>query len=253
MSNFPPLAPSLYHAHHLLRADDLPFWQSLANEYGAPLLELGCGTGRLLLPLAQHLHPLTGLDADPQMLAYLRASLPPTGYPHLQLHQADMRAFHLPERFKLVILPCNTYSTFPGPEREQIAQSVVRHLHPGGMFALSIPNPQLLASLEPFSPFEQEETFPHPETSAPVEVFSQWEKTAEIITFTWRYDHKLPNSSTHSQFAITHHHLDTPEMYLDELQRAGLIPLQTFGDYHRTPFDPDESAYFIILAQKQNT
>ena len=249
---YPPLDPLLYHAHHLLRADDLPFWQTLAEEYADPVLELGCGTGRILLPLAPTGKHLTGLDADPAMLAYFRTALPPHGYANLHLHQGDMRNFHFNQSFNLVLLPCNTYSTFPTPERVQIAQGVARHLRPEGLFAVSIPNPEMLSSLEPFSPFEQEDTFPHPETSHPVEVFTQWEKTPELITFTWRYDHRYPNGNTVSQMAVVQHHLDSPEMYLEELQQAGLIPVAQFGDYQRTPFDPDESTYLIVIAQKQS-
>lgn len=244
-----PLEPLLYHTHHLLRADDLPFWQSLADEYDDPILELGCGTGRILLPLAQRGKTLIGLDADPDMLAFLRANLPPLEAPRLTLYPMDMRTFHLPERLGLMILPCNTYSTFPSQERAQIAQAVVRHLLPGGLFALSMPNPEMLASLEPFSAFELEDSFPHPQTGHPVEVFSQWEKTPETITFTWRYEHKSPDGAA-AQWATTRHFLDSSEMVLEELQQAGLHPIHIFGDYQRTPFDPDEATYLIILAQK---
>ncbi len=253
---FPPLDPILYHAHHLLRADDLPFWQSLAKEFGGPILELGCGTGRILLSLANDDPALSGLmtaglDTDPQMLAFLRASLSPQASPPPTLYQADMRSFQLPDRFALTILPCNTYSTFPAEERIQIAQAVHRHLQPEGLFAVSIPNPDLLASLDEFSDFDLEETFPHPQTGYPVEVFSQWEKTRETLTFHWRYDHLYPNGNTISQLATTTHHLDAPEMYQEELQRAGLIPIALYGDYERNPFDPENSTYLIILAQNQ--
>lgn len=256
----PPLNPLLYHAHHLLRADDVPFWQTLAHTSPGPLLELGCGTGRILLPLLETHQTLAGLDSDPHMLAYFRTQLPPQGPPNLTLHQGDMRAFTLPQRFDLILLPCNTFSTFPAPEREQIAQTVARHLNPGGLFAVSFPNPEMLASLESFSPFDLEDTFPHPETGHPVEVFSQWKKSSEpsadgetdLLTFTWRYDHRYPNGNTLSQLTTTHHYLDAPEMYLDNLHQAGLMPLHLYGDYASTPFDPDESTYLIVVAQKQS-
>ena len=59
-----------------------------------------------------------------------------------------MRNFSWQVRFARTILPCNTYSTFPPQEREQIIQTVRRHLQPGGTFAFSMPNPHLLASLD---------------------------------------------------------------------------------------------------------
>jgi SAM-dependent methyltransferase len=247
-----PLDPVLYHAHHILRADDLSFWQTLGEEYGDPILELGCGTGRILLSLASAGKIMTGLDTDPNMLAYLRTAIPSQGLPDITILQADMRTFHLGERFALAILPCNTYSTFPSHEREQIAQAVFRHLHPGGVFALSVPNPLLLASLELVGDFDLEESFPHPQTGHPVEVFSKWERTPAMITFTWQYNHRHPNGNT-TTHAITSHHLDTPEMYLEELQRAGLTPVELYGDYQRAAFDPEDSTYLIILAQNQTS
>ena len=247
--SLPPLDPTLYHAHHLLRADDLPFWQTLAGEYGDPILELGCGTGRILLPLAGMGYRVTGLDTDPDMLTFLRAAFPAEGLPNLPLHKADMRTFALQERFALALLPCNTYSTFPAHEREQIAQTVRRHLQPGGIFAFSIPNPHLLASLEPVGEDDLEETFLHPLTHYPIEVYSQWERTAEHLTFTWRYDHRYPDENVISQFARTRHHLDSPEMILEELQHAGLTPTALYGDYTRTPFDPEDSTYLIVLSE----
>ena len=246
-----PLDPTLYHAHHALRADDLPFWQSLAKEYHGPILELGCGTGRILLTLAGTGRRLTGLDTDPNMLAYLRKTIPSQGLDNLSIIQADMRTFDLPKRFALVILPCNTYSTFTAPEREQIAQTVRRHLQPGGIFAFSVPNPHLIASLDPIGEFDLEDAFPHPHTNHPVEVFSRWDRTPETITFTWRYDQHYPNGNIIPHITATCHQLDTPEMYLEELQRANLIPTALYGDYQRTPFDPEESTYLIVLSGNQ--
>jgi ubiquinone/menaquinone biosynthesis C-methylase UbiE len=45
--------PQLYHIHHNAHTEDLPFWLKLAQQQGGPVLELGCGTGRVLIPLIQ--------------------------------------------------------------------------------------------------------------------------------------------------------------------------------------------------------
>ena len=57
--------PQLYHAHHNRSLEDLPFWLELAAQAGDPILELGCGTGRVLIPLAQAGYHTIGLDNDP--------------------------------------------------------------------------------------------------------------------------------------------------------------------------------------------
>lgn len=242
-----PLDPLLYHAHHLLRADDLTFWQTLATTQGDPILELGCGTGRILLTLAGMGYRVTGLDADPNMLAYLHTSLT-SALPNLTILEGDMRTFSLPERFAQIILPCNTYSTFPSRERKQILQTIRRHLQPGGTFTFSSPNPAILLDLEPTSDFDFEDEFPHPETGHPVEVYSSWARTGETVTFLWRYDHLFPNGNTSDHIASTSHFLDPIEQYLAELHEAGLSLLTEFGDFEYNPYASD-SPYWIVTTQ----
>ena len=62
------MLPLLYHAHHNRYKEDLPFWLELAARHGDPVLELGCGSGRVLLALAQDGYQVYGLDNDPGML-----------------------------------------------------------------------------------------------------------------------------------------------------------------------------------------
>ena len=74
---------------------DAAFYRALAEETGGPVLELGCGTGRVLLPIAALGIPCVGVDASPAMLAALRAKNPP---PNLELVEARMETFDLGAR-----------------------------------------------------------------------------------------------------------------------------------------------------------
>jgi len=111
------ILPALYHAHHISYNEDLLFWLELAAQNGKQALELGCGTGRVLLPLAQSGIAITGIDNDPDMLAFLRQSLPEGLQPAPRIEAADMTAFDLGQRFPLVISPCNTWSTLSAEAR----------------------------------------------------------------------------------------------------------------------------------------
>ena len=71
---------------------DAAFYRALARGDGGPVLELGCGTGRVLLPIAALGIPCVGVDASPAMLAVLRAKNPP---PNLELVEARMETFDL--------------------------------------------------------------------------------------------------------------------------------------------------------------
>jgi SAM-dependent methyltransferase len=74
---------------------DVPFWRDLGLNAGGPVLELGCGTGRVSIPLARAGVPLVGVDRSPAMLSWARRRVARGRlHRHLRLVQADIR--HLP-------------------------------------------------------------------------------------------------------------------------------------------------------------
>ncbi|MPY94729.1 MAG: methyltransferase domain-containing protein [Acidimicrobiia bacterium] len=102
---------------------------------GSPVLELGCGTGRLCLPLLERGLEVDGLDASEAMLAQLRAKPQAAA---LRAHHGDMARFDLGRaRFGLVFAAFNTLFNL-GSAAEQAAcfARVARHLRPGGRFVI---------------------------------------------------------------------------------------------------------------------
>lgn len=134
-------------AHGSIRGrHDVAFYRRLAREAGGPVLELGCGTGRVLLPIAEDGVAGVGLDAHVAMLDVLRAKLAArTPPPDVRLVHAPMQGFDLGDaRFPLV------YSAFRALQHlytvdDQLAclAAVRRHLAPGGRFAFDVFNPDL--------------------------------------------------------------------------------------------------------------
>jgi SAM-dependent methyltransferase len=116
---------------------DLPLWEELAEAAGGPLLELGCGTGRVSLRLARRLGLETnGLDDDPELVAAARdrgRDLPFQGL------IGDARDFDLGRRFGLILAPMQVIQMIGGREaRAACLGCVARHLLPGGRFAAAI-------------------------------------------------------------------------------------------------------------------
>jgi SAM-dependent methyltransferase len=212
------------------------------------LLELGCGTGRVTIPLAEAGHPVIGLDNDPQMLAVLGQNLPPQLGPLVRLLQADLTSFHFGAAFPLILMPCNTYSTLSAQQRQAALDRIRQHLHPGGLFAASLPNPVLLKQLPRRAGAEVEEIFPHPIDSEPVQVSSAWERNRKYFSLTWHYDHLLPDGRVERTSAVARHSLASVEIYLQEMQRFGLRVVRILGDFDETPYAPD-SPNLILLAQ----
>lgn len=239
--------PALYHAHHRQYDEDLPFWLNLANQQGGPVLELGCGSGRVLLPLAQAGFHTVGLDNDLGMLRYLRTAQPPGLQPAPLLFAANLTDFHLAQRFPLVLLPCNTWSVLDAGQRRQALGCIALHLAPGGIFAASLPNPEFLRDLPAHSEADVDETFTHPLTGNPVQVSSGWQRTRNHFIVTWHYDHLLPDGGVERLTVQSRHDLIPAEAYLEELRQAGLQTQAQYGEYDGTPADR-WAANLIFLA-----
>src|SRR5262245_19324849 len=87
---------------------DIAFFVELAQQSGGPVLELGCGTGRVLIPTARACVTIVGLDASPSMLEIAREKLLQETVEvksRAQLVQGDMRDFDLGREFRLVTIP----------------------------------------------------------------------------------------------------------------------------------------------------
>jgi len=241
--------PSLYHQHHLEYQEDFKFWLSLARQGGSSLLELGCGTGRLLLPLAEAGFECFGVDNDQRMLDFLHNQIPNEVRDRIRTFYADITSFSLDIQFPLIILPCNTYSTLLGNFRVSLLGCVYKQLSMKGIFAVSIPNPELLLSLETTHHSEIETIFPHPDTGNPVQVSFYIEKSDEAITFHWYYDQLLPDGKVQRSTVCTVHNLISSSQYIDEIRGSGLEIIETFGRFDRSVYS-QESSNLIIVAQK---
>jgi SAM-dependent methyltransferase len=120
-------------------AADLPLWRELAEEAGGPLLDLGCGTGRVALDLAARGREVVGVDSEGALLAALRhraGGLPVT------TETADARSLSLGRRFALAIAPMQVAQLMGGRSgRASLLAAAARHLEPGGRFALALADP----------------------------------------------------------------------------------------------------------------
>jgi len=241
----------LYQAHHALHPDDLPFWLQVAGRQPGPILELGCGTGRVLIPLAQAGHTVWGIDRDAGMLAVLRQRWFQQGaaLPCPPVLQADFTRFHLAVWLGLVLLPCNTYTTLEAGARRALLERVAVHLLPHGQFVMSLPNVRVLSRLRPRAPVAVDEVFSHPLDGQPVQVSSSWRRAHRLFNLTWYYDHHLLDGAVQRTRVDVQHHLEPVEVYLNEMQAAGFQLVAMYGDYDQSPFD-EESPYLILILEK---
>jgi SAM-dependent methyltransferase len=143
--DYDPSIAKNYDAEYAVIRDpsgDRAFYAGLARASGGPVLELGCGTGRVLLPIAEEGIPCVGLDLSANMLDVLRGKNPP---PNLELAQASMTDFDLGrERFKLIFAAFRAFQHLRTVDEQLAALACIRrHLAPGGTFAFDVFAPDL--------------------------------------------------------------------------------------------------------------
>ncbi|MGH2952616.1 MAG: class I SAM-dependent methyltransferase [Solirubrobacterales bacterium] len=127
-------------------AADLALWRQLAGEAGGPVLELGCGAGRVALDLARAGHEVTGVDVRPELLAELRNRAAAVGTA-VEALDADARSFELGRRFALVLAPMQLVHLLRGAHgRRAMLGCARRHLAPGGTLALALLPPDIPAA-----------------------------------------------------------------------------------------------------------
>ena len=126
---------------------DVAFFVDEARRAGGAVLEVGCGTGRVLLPTARAGVPIAGLDASAAMLDVLRDKLAgeETGVrSRVRLHEADMRHFDLGQTFALVTIPFRPFQhLLTVDDQLSCLTSINRHLERGGRLILDLFNPSL--------------------------------------------------------------------------------------------------------------
>ncbi len=235
--------------------DDAGFWTALAPAEGGTL-ELACGTGRVLLPLARAGHEVVGLDLSPAMLARCRTRLaaePAAVRERVRLVQADMTAFDVGRRFALVTSPFRGFQHLTAVT-DQLACLGRCHAHlvAGGRLVLDLFNPDP-ALLYPGGGSDGEETaetvawtagrtirwWGHVTGYHRARQVNQCEMVYEITESggaTRRVSERFP-----MRYLFRHEleHL---------LARAGFAIDALYGDYDRSPYD-DDSPELIVVAR----
>ncbi len=128
---------------------DVDFFVEAAQQARGPVLEVGCGTGRILIPTARAGVEIVGLDFSPPMLQMCRAKLLAESEAvrsRVRLVEADMRKFDLSQTFALITLPFRPFQHLLTVE-DQLAclRSISRHLVAGGRLIIDLFNPALEA------------------------------------------------------------------------------------------------------------
>jgi SAM-dependent methyltransferase len=144
MDMYELIAP-YYDLEHAGYQEDLDLYLNYALAVGSPVLELGCGTGRLMEPLARRGMEVVGVDSSPAMLARARQRLEENNLlQHSELLEQDARTLRLDRRFRLAFVALNSFAHFTTRQDQRaVLATIHHHLLPGGTLILDLPNADL--------------------------------------------------------------------------------------------------------------
>jgi len=154
----------------------LDFYLDLARKANGPILDVACGTGRVMLPCLKAGLSVDGLDFFEPMLARLRAKANALGFKP-QLFQSDMSSFRLNRRYAFIMIPFNSFvHNLTADDQLSCLNCCREHLQPGGLLAFDtfFPGAALVTAPDNVRNLEVEK--PHPVTGLPVRNYDTHQK-----------------------------------------------------------------------------
>ncbi|MSO45810.1 MAG: class I SAM-dependent methyltransferase [Acidobacteria bacterium] len=227
---------------------DVPFWRRLTKEIRGQVLELGCGTGRVAIPLGRAGVRLTGIDRSEPMLARARRRVSRARlHGHVRLVRGDIR--HLPfpaSAFAGVLAPYGVLQSLLR-ERDLAATlaAVHRVLRRGGTFGL-----ELVADLPAWEEYRKRLSLRGWRGTrggahlSLVETVRQNPKK-RLTIFDQEFTERRGRQRRTHRFALTFRTLSVPQM-TRRLEKAGFSVTATLGDYRGGPWDPRAEVWMIL-------
>lgn len=243
-----------YDADYRHYQDDIDLILDLADQTGNPILELGCGTGRVLLPLLKADHSVTGVDISPALLALASEKTRNTQHAtRCTLHQADLRTFDLPDKsFAFAFCTSNTLMHLATQaDQLSVLRNAYRHLRPGGLLLIDLFNPDVNRLHAVNGLMELADQWNDPVTGAQVIKWSvrtlDWAEQIQDTLFI--YEEILPDGTVRRAacpFTIRFLWRGEAELLL---QKAGFTVTEVWGDFEGAPYNT-ASDHLILLAAK---
>ena len=223
---------------------DVGFYLDFAHRCRSPILELACGTGRLVIPLAEADFEVYGVDVSENMLAICRRKV---AEKHLgdrvQLALADMVQFDLPRKdFTLAFAALRSFMHLL-TQADQLAclQQIYRHLRPGGYFIVDIIAPDLeRLAQKPNETFTVRRVFNLPNGHPVVrkDRLVKHDIVNQVRHFEFRFEEFDSSRALVRERLVPLHTRYTFRYELQFLlERVGLEIVDVFGDYDQKPYD----------------
>jgi SAM-dependent methyltransferase len=241
-----------YDLEHIAFSEDIALYLNYAVRCDGPVLEVGCGTGRVSLALAQSGFDVAGIDHSVSMLALARTRLVEAGLSErVQFEKVDVCAFDSSEQFALAIYPLNGFLHLLTIEAQLSALSNIHSaLLPGGFLIIDLPNPHTVFVPATDGQLVLRHRFDSPEGSSITSFASTQTDLADQVQYlTLLYDEMGDDRTVHRTII----EMELRFVYRYEmaclLRQTGYELDAVYGSYDLDPYDAD-SEIMLFVAHK---
>lgn len=253
MSAFYTTVARFYDAETGDKTDDLAMYSELAGQYKGDILDIGCGTGRVLIHLAQEGYHVHGIDNDIAMLDRLDQKL--THLSHLKekitYYEGDVLTYKIDKKFSLILLTYNALMHFQEQEAQiELLTQLKEWIADDGLLVIDLPNAGDTFASQDTDSMIMERTFLEPESGHMImlQSVSYLDRVTQVLHVDWIYD-EIDGDGMVRRLIAPHQlrYFFYAEINL-LLKLTGFEIVDIFGDTDESPFE-EGSERMIVYAK----
>lgn len=227
--------------------DDRFFYFDVAKKYGGPVLDVGCGTGRILLDFLQQGIDIDGIDNSPDMLRLLKEKAGKLGLTP-NVYEQEMHSLSLPRKYQTILVPSSSFQLLLDPALPALAmRSFFEHLLPGGVLAM--PFMTLWKEGDPLeSEWNREVVRPQDGATIRRWQYARFDPETDFEHTVDRYeivrDGQVVASEEHRQSPATRSYTQAQAVELYEA--AGFRDVQVLHEFTFEPVKPEDTTFSVL-------